>query len=98
MRWLINLFKREHNQSRAYTFLSHYTDCEAEITAMKSYIREQIAYSEHGSCSDLREYPSRQIRLRYFLNINCVGLAWHLLEQYFKGNITIKKDEADNNH
>lgn len=93
MRWVRNLFKRENNQSRAYTFLSHYADCESEITAMKAYIREQISYSEHASCSDLSEYPSRKIRMRYWLRTNCVGLAWYLLEQYFKGNITIKKDE-----
>lgn len=93
MRWIINLFrKKEYHGSTAYDFLSHYADCEAEVAAIKNYMREQNRTSEHWECSLLRAEASKDIRFRYGLKPNHLGFVWYLLDQFYKGNITIKKD------
>lgn len=76
-----------------WNFLSYYADCEAELTGMRRYISEGIKFEE-GSCSDIRRMPSKRLRIRYGISQHSPGLAWYLLEEYFKGNITIKKDEV----
>lgn len=93
MRWLKNLFRKKQywDKSTMWNFLSYYADCESELTSMKRYISEGAKF-ESGSCSDYRIMPSKRIRIRYGINELSPGLAWYLLEQYFKGNITIKED------
>jgi hypothetical protein len=71
-----------------YDIFQHYIEADREQRALRGYIWE------NSDCSDYRKMPSKKIFWkRYGLrpeNIN--GLAWYLLEQYFKGNITIKED------
>ena len=48
-----------------------------------------------NGCDELNTWPSKKIMNRYGMRGKMGGihgLAWYLLEQYFEGNITIKKD------
>ena len=68
---------------------ARYIDAEKELADMWNFIRE--------NCKDYQDVnidPPKHIRKRYGLypNTRHPGLAWYLLDEYFKGNITIKKD------
>lgn len=69
--------------------IDRYTNAEHEWASMLNFIREK------GAACDIRymEAP-KYIRKRYGLSSEWrgVGIAWYLLDEYFKGNITIKKD------
>lgn len=93
--WIKNIFrKREYypKQRGLFDFFMIYTDADHEIRSMHQFIREQNRFTDYGSCDLFRLGASKQVRFRYGLNQFHVGMAWYLLEQYFKGNITIKDD------
>lgn len=88
------LFKRDkHDRYKSKTlfdFLMHYRDSEKELSNMCSYIYENW-YEKH-MCEPMK-YPSKKIIRRYNLNRYSQNqFTWYLLEQYFKGNITINED------
>lgn len=70
--------------------IERYTNAEHEWSAMLNFIRENAASCELRNCD-----PPKYLRIRYGLSYEwrSVGLAWYLLDEYFKGNLTIKKDE-----
>ena len=70
--------------------LERFVDAEHEKEAMKNFIRENAK-----EVFDLRVEVPKYLRKRYGINPDQMapGLAWYLLDEYFKGNITIKKDE-----
>lgn len=70
-----------------YDFFRWFYVAEREVMAMGSFIQE------NSDCGDMNKIASDKIRHRYNLReIPILGLAWYLLEQYFKGNITIKEE------
>lgn len=74
--------------------IERYTHAEHEWSSMLSFIREKVRESKDFSCNDMSMEAPKYIRIRYSLSMEWrpVGLAWYLLDEYFKGNITIKKD------
>lgn len=89
-------FKREKPKYKPkvktlYDFFHWFYVSEHEVMAMGSFIQEK------SDCCGSELKPSDEIKRRYNLrHIPQLRLAWYLLEQYFKGNITIKKeDELD---
>lgn len=92
MNWITRIFAPKNEYKARYTLYDvvwHYIWAEREHNAMRGYIRE------NQSCGDMRMMASGKIlKRRYGLDPSLVnGLAWYLLEQYFKGNIIIKNDE-----
>lgn len=93
MNWFKRLFKSKEETYKPkvrtlYDFFMMFIYARHEQTSMRGYIREL------SECGDYNKFPSKKIMRRYFLNLGeCNALAWYLLEQYFKGNITIKNDD-----
>lgn len=71
--------------------IERYTNAEHEWRSMGAFIRENRA-----TCNDMSMEAPKYLRIRYSLSYEWrhMGLAWYLLDEYFKGNITIKKDEV----
>lgn len=70
--------------------IDRYTHAEHEWRSMCNFIREQSK-----NCGDMTYEPPKYLRKRYGLfdaQYRFIGLAWYLLDEYFKGNVTIKKD------
>lgn len=69
--------------------IDRYTNAEHEWRSMLAFIREN-----HKDCSELSKEVPKYLIKRYSLSYEYrqVGLAWYLLDEYFKGNITIKED------
>lgn len=69
--------------------MSDFIDAEYERRSMINFIRENAKDSHH-----IRMDVPKHIRKRYGIYPNrfAPGLAWYLLDEYFKGNITIKTD------
>lgn len=69
--------------------IERYTNAEHEWSSMLNFIRENAR-----SCDIRHRQAPKELRIRYGLSYEWrdVGLAWYLLDQYFKGNITIKED------
>lgn len=74
--------------------IDRYTHAEHEWSSMLSFIREKVRESKDFSCHEMNMEPPKYLRIRYSLSqeFRQVGLAWYLLDEYFKGNITIKSD------
>lgn len=69
--------------------IERYTNAEHEWRCMSNFIREHSK-----DCRDISLDPPKYLRKRYGLfsgEYRFMGLAWYLLDEYFKGNITIKK-------
>jgi hypothetical protein len=69
--------------------IERYTNAEHEWSSMLAFIRENAA-----SCDIRHREAPKYLRIRYGLSYEWkqVGIAWYLLDQYFKGNITINED------
>jgi DNA-binding ferritin-like protein (Dps family) len=69
--------------------INRYIEAEHEFRSMNAFIREN-AKDFHDASKEIPKY----LRKRYGLSYEWrrVGLAWYLLDEYFKGNITIKED------
>lgn len=69
--------------------LADFVDSEYERRSMINFIRENSK-----DVHDIGMAVPKHIRKRYGIYPNRMspGLAWYLLDEYFKGNITIKKD------
>lgn len=70
--------------------IDRYVHAEHEWNSMNNFIREQSKNLEYA-----RIDPPKYLRKRYGLfevQFRFIGLAWYLLDEYFKGNVTIKKD------
>lgn len=69
--------------------LSDFIDAEYERRSMINFIRENSKDAQ-----DVHIGIPKHIKKRYGIYPNRMhpGLAWYLLDEYFKGNITIKKD------
>lgn len=69
--------------------IDRYTNAEREWTSMLNFIREKSM-----SCNERHMEAPKYLRFRYGLSVEFihVGLAWYLLDEYFKGNITIKEN------
>lgn len=74
--------------------IERYTNAEHEWSSMLNFINEKVRDSKAATCQQLNMEPPKYLRIRYGLSMEwrTVGLAWYLLDEYFKGNITIKKD------
>lgn len=70
--------------------IERYTNAEHEWRSMLSFIRENSK-----NCGELHAETPKLIRIRYGLSQEWrqVGLAWYLLDEYFKGNVIITKSE-----
>ena len=89
MSWFKRKERYKPKVKTLYDFFHWYYITEREVMAMGSYIQE------NSDCGDMDKKQSGTLKLRYNLRgVPILGLAWYLLEQYFKGNITIK-DELD---
>lgn len=69
--------------------IERYTNAEHEWSSMLNFIRE------NGKGCYLRNQEApKYLRMRYGLSQEwrSVGLAWYLLDEFFKGNVTIKDD------
>jgi hypothetical protein len=69
--------------------IERYTNAEHEWRSMLAFIRENS-----NDCSIKHTRVPDNLRIRYSLSQEWaqVGLAWYLLDEYFKGNITIKEN------
>lgn len=69
--------------------IERYTNAEHEWRSMAGFIREHSK-----DCSELSKETPKYLRIRYSLSYEWrhMGLAWYLLDEFFKGNITIKDD------
>lgn len=69
--------------------IERYINAEHEWASMLNFIRE----NDKG-CHIRNIQPPKYIRIRYGLSYEwrSIGIAWYLLDEYFKGNITIKED------
>lgn len=69
--------------------IERYTSAEHEWSSMLSFIRENSK-----DCDVRHKEVPKYLHVRYGLSYEWrnVGLAWFLLDEYFKGNITIKND------
>jgi hypothetical protein len=69
--------------------IERYTNAEHEWRSMGAFIREH-----RKDCNDLSMEAPKYLRIRYSLSYEWrhMGLAWYLLDEYFKGNITIKEN------
>ena len=69
--------------------IERYTNAEHEWRSMGAFIRENSK-----DCNDLNIKAPKYLRKRFSFSYEWghIGLAWYLLDEYFKGNITIKKD------
>lgn len=74
--------------------IERYTNAEHEWSSMLSFIRENAS-----DCMDRRNEAPKCLRIRYSLSQEWaqIGLAWYLLDEYFKGNVTIKKSDDEAN-
>lgn len=74
--------------------IERYTNAEHEWSSMLSFIRENSR-----DCTVPYREPPKYLRIRYGLSQEWaqVGLAWYLLDEYFKGNVTIKKSDDEAN-
>lgn len=71
--------------------LERYISAENEKRSMINFIRES-AKDHHDLSKEIPKYLRR--RYGIYPNQMAPGLAWYLLDEYFKGNVTIKKDEV----
>jgi hypothetical protein len=69
--------------------IDRYINAEHEWRSMLAFIRENST-----DCSVRHKQAPNNLKDRYSLSneYRQVGLAWYLLDEYFKGNITIKED------
>lgn len=69
--------------------MADFIDSEYERRSMINFIRENLK-----DVHDLHKDIPKHIKKRYgiYPNRNHPGLAWYLLDEYFKGNVTIKSD------
>lgn len=69
--------------------IERYTNAEHEWSSMLNFIRENC-----HNCDERFMDPPKYLRIRYGLSYEwrTVGLAWFLLDEYFKGNIQIKNE------
>lgn len=68
-------------------------DAYKEVKNLRAYTRAVIR--KQDDCSLLRREPSKDLRVKYAIPYDggFTSVIWWLLEQWEKGNITIKEDE-----
>lgn len=75
--------------------LDRYIEAEKEITDMHNFQRESMLTCDCNIKNTFQMIPSKALVRRYGLNVynnRGRGFVWWLMEEYFKGNLILKKD------